>query len=178
MDDGELVKCIQAGERERLADLTARFIGPLYDLFRRNKMGVHDAEDLVQETLMQCIASIGAFRGKSAFRTWLFRMALNRLADRRRKPRTSPLAQASEEELVDPSIPPVGSDAADVREAMGLLSAGRREVLRLVHEEGLTCVEAARRLEKAPEAVRKELSRAYADLRDLLSAGEEAHAKE
>lgn len=176
MDDEELIRRIQAGERELLAELPGRFIGPLFDFFRRNRVGEHDAEDLVQETLLQCMASLGAFRGKCAFRTWLFRMAKNRVIDRARRPRQERLAEGSEDDLV---APPGGRLRVDrVREAIPRLIPARREVVRLVHEEDLTTAEAAARLGKSEQAVRKELSRAYADLRVLLAAGEEEDAEE
>lgn len=171
MDDEELVSRIQAGERERLAELPARFVGPLYDFFRRNGMGDQDAEDLVQETLLQCMASLGAFRGKCAFRSWLFRMAKNRMIDRARRP-----AQKRVEEVADDLLasPPRGELPVDrVRDALSRLIPSRREVIRLVHEEDLTTAQAAERLGKSAQAVRKELSRAYADLRVLLAPAED-----
>lgn len=177
MDDETLVRRIQSGERELFEDLIARFVAPLFDLFRRRHASDADAEDLVQETLLQCLASIGAFRGKSTFRTWLFRMALNRMADRERRPRTSRLPDDAEEEIVAPP-PREGTHDERVRAAIDRLPPSRREVVRLVHgEEDLDCAEAAARLGRSVEAVRKELSRAYRELRDLLRAVEEKHAE-
>ncbi len=172
-----MVRRIQSGERELLEDLIARFVGPLYDLLRRRGASDHDAEDLVQETLLQCLASIGAFRGKSTFRTWLFRMALNRMADRDRRPRTSPLPDGASEEIVAPP-PREGPHDERMQEAIDRLPPSRREVVRLVHgEEDLDCAEAAARLGRSVEAVRKDLSRAYGELRVLLRAGEEKNAE-
>ncbi len=176
MDDEELVRRIQAGERGLLAELPGRFLGPLYDFFRRNGVGEHDAEDLVQETMLQCIASIGTFRGKSTFRGWLFRMAKNRMLDRARRPRQVRLSEHVEEELAAP--PERGHEVDRLRKAVDGLGPGRREVVRLFHVEGLSCAEIAERQGKRVEAVWKELSRAYADLRDLLAAGEEEDAEE
>src|SRR6201996_981880 len=38
---------------------------------------VHDAEDLVQETLLRAWKAYGKFEGKSSLRTWLHRIATN-----------------------------------------------------------------------------------------------------
>lgn len=175
MDDEELVRRIQGGERGRLAELTTRYVGPLFDFFRRNGVPSNDAEDLVQETILQCIASLGAFRGKSSFRTWLFRMAKNRMVDRSRRPRWKELTRDDVEGVV--AMPARSRDVDRVRAAMERLIPSRREVLRLFHEEGLACEEIAKRQGKRVESVWKDLSRAYADLRSLL-AGEEDHAEE
>jgi RNA polymerase sigma-70 factor (TIGR02960 family) len=55
---------------------------------------VHDAEDMVQETLLAAWRSLEAFEGRASVRSWLYRIATNRclnaLRGRSRRPREVP----------------------------------------------------------------------------------------
>src|SRR5438034_6577258 len=61
---------------------------------------LHDAEDLVQETLLRAWRAIDRFEARSTIRTWLYRIAtnacLNSLADRPRRALPSGLFRASD----------------------------------------------------------------------------------
>jgi len=46
-----------------------------------------DAEDVAQEVFIRVAGRLQEFRGDSAFRTWLHRLAFNMAVDRRRRPR-------------------------------------------------------------------------------------------
>jgi RNA polymerase sigma-70 factor, ECF subfamily len=62
---------------------------------------VHDAEDLLQETLLRAWRSFGHFEGRSSMRTWLYRIATNTclraLETRSRRPLPSGLGRAAED---------------------------------------------------------------------------------
>lgn len=66
---------------------------------------VHDAEDLVQETLLRAWKSYHRFEGKSSLRTWLHRIATNTcmsaLEGRQRRPLPTGLAASGS----DPTAP-------------------------------------------------------------------------
>ena len=88
-------------DRARAGDTDA--FGALVDPFRRELQrhcyrllgSVHDAEDLLQETLLAAWRGLEQFEGRASVRTWLYRIAthrcLNALRDRqRRAPRQPP----------------------------------------------------------------------------------------
>lgn len=88
---------------------------------------LHDAEDLVQETLLRAWKAYEGFAGKSSLRTWLHRIATNTcltaLEGRRRRPLPTGLGRPSADpsgELVErrevswlEPLPDVTDDPAD-----------------------------------------------------------------
>src|SRR5689334_9241814 len=58
---------------------------------------LHEAEDLVQETMLRAWQHRATFKGQASLRTWLYRIATNACLDalRKRQPRTLPLMVAS-----------------------------------------------------------------------------------
>jgi len=79
---------------EAFAELAEQFRAELQLHCYRIVGSVQDAEDLVQETLLAAWRGHERFEGRSALRTWLYRIATNRslnaLRDRGRRPRPLP----------------------------------------------------------------------------------------
>jgi len=145
-----------------------------------------EAEDAVQDGLLQAYRGIGKFQGNSSIRYWLKRIVVNaalmRLRSRRRRP---------EEQLEDtlPELAPDGrgeypfadwrepldvtlerSEVRDsVRTAIDRLPKSYRTVLLLRDIEELDTAETARMLETTPGAIKTRLHRARQALRTLLT---------
>ena len=47
----------------------------------------HEAEEVVQDAMLQAYTKLASFRGKSSFYTWLYRIAFNQSISRQRKKR-------------------------------------------------------------------------------------------
>ena len=88
-DDAQLVIDIQQRSAESVMlveELLRRHHAALLQRCQRCLHNRHDAEDAVQETELRMIRGIGAFKGESTYRTWLFAIADNQcrtLLDRR-----------------------------------------------------------------------------------------------
>lgn len=77
MDERELVRRAQSGDYDAFMDLVRGYEKQLWGIARRLTGNEHDAEDVLQETLLKAIDKIDQFRGDSSFGTWLYTIALN-----------------------------------------------------------------------------------------------------
>jgi RNA polymerase sigma-70 factor (TIGR02960 family) len=84
----------RAGDEEGFRELTEPHRRELQVHCYRILGSVHDAEDMVQETLLAAWRSLEAFEGRASVRSWLYRIATNRclnaLRARSRRPREVP----------------------------------------------------------------------------------------
>jgi RNA polymerase sigma-70 factor (ECF subfamily) len=102
--DDRLVRRFQDG-RDREGAFAALYdrYGPLTLAFLTRRIGNPDlAAELNQDLYIAVIQSLDRFRGESSFKTWLFRMAQNRLSNLRRRWRThlDELPDAAPDDLV------------------------------------------------------------------------------
>jgi RNA polymerase sigma-70 factor (TIGR02960 family) len=96
----------RAGDEGAFRDLTDPYRRELQLHCYRIVGSVHDAEDLVQETLLAAWRGLDRYEARAPIRTWLYsiatRRSLNALRTRSRRPRTSPWDQSRE--LPEPSL--------------------------------------------------------------------------
>jgi RNA polymerase sigma-70 factor, ECF subfamily len=101
----ELLKLARDGDHDAFERLTAVHIRELHVHCYRMLGSLHDADDLLQETLLRAWRGIGRFEARASIRTWLYRIAtnacLNALDERPRRVLPSGLVPAS-----DPDDPP------------------------------------------------------------------------
>src|SRR5712691_76395 len=72
-----LLRAGKAGDAAALERLLALHKRPLYALCRGMLGNADDADDAVQETFLRALRALAGFRGEAAFRSWLFRIAIN-----------------------------------------------------------------------------------------------------
>jgi RNA polymerase sigma-70 factor, ECF subfamily len=75
--DRALVDEARKGSQEAFADLVRRYQVRVFNLARAATGNASDAEDVAQEIFVKVFRGLGAFRGESSFRTWLYRVAVN-----------------------------------------------------------------------------------------------------
>ncbi len=89
-DIAELVSNAKTGDRMSLEKLAAVYHRMIFGLIYHRIADQMDAEDLTQEVFEEMTRSIKRVRDPLSFKTWLCRIALNRVTDfRRRKKRRS-----------------------------------------------------------------------------------------
>jgi RNA polymerase sigma factor (sigma-70 family) len=75
----ELVRRAQDGNAPALERVIRGVGSDVYGLAVRMLWHPEDAEDATQEILMKIVTHLSTFRGESAFRTWVYRIATNHL---------------------------------------------------------------------------------------------------
>ena len=115
--DEDLVSQAQAGEWKALEALIQRHQLWVFNIAIRMLNSREDAEDATQEILLKIVTKLGSFQQRSAFRTWLYRIAVNHLlstresaAERQRMSFTNmerEMANMPDRELPDPRSVPV-----------------------------------------------------------------------
>jgi RNA polymerase sigma-70 factor (ECF subfamily) len=166
--DAALLRAAREGDHAAVDRLLARHERGLFALCY-DVLGGHadDAEDAVQETFLRALRALPGYRGDAAFRTWLFRIALNLCLRWKRRRRVT----ASWDDVS--SLPAPCSDYRDgqgaspeatalrhlrVREALARLLPRHRAVLILKEREGWSVAEIAAGLRWTQRRVEYELS--------------------
>lgn len=83
-DDLRLVETLRAGEARAYEELLARFQQPVYALALRLLDDPSESADVVQEVFLKVFRNIGAFRGQSSLKTWIYRITVNEAHNARR----------------------------------------------------------------------------------------------
>ena len=137
----------------------------------------HDAEDATERTFLAALGAIDQFRDEGAtFRSWLFRIAHNQLANalRARSRRRDESLDGVREPAAadDPArLASLAADARRLRESVASLSEDRRQVVILRFVDGLTSREIGEVLGRTEGAVRVLQHRALRELAVLLERG-------
>lgn len=93
--DGALVRRASMGDRDAFGEIAQRH-GPSMFRYATSMLDgdVDDAEDAVQNALMKAWQGLPGFEGRSAVRTWLFRITANEVLQSRRRRRPVALDDA------------------------------------------------------------------------------------
>lgn len=186
--DLELVEQARAGSLPALEALATRYEQPVYNLAMRILRNEHDAEDVTQQTFLSLVENLDSFRGESAFRTWLFRIATFAALKiiRKRKGLETVSLDAATDSGDDTAPAPHPEYIADWKDSPEHL-AQRNEVRRLVDDalaeldekhrlvfllrdvEGLSIQETAAALDLSEANVKVRLLRARLQLRERLT---------
>jgi RNA polymerase sigma factor (sigma-70 family) len=133
-----------------------------------------DAEEACQDTLLAVSRGIVRFEGRSAFRTWLYRLASNRARSTHRSARRRPEGYQPLPDLPDPRrTSVVASTRLDLLDALAQLKPEFAEAVALRDVLGLRYGEIAA-LQRVPEGtVKSRIHQARLQLRRRLRTGED-----
>jgi RNA polymerase sigma-70 factor, ECF subfamily len=181
--DGTLLQNVLAGDRKAFELLVGRYQSKVYRLAMGLTHNSQDAEEILQEVFFKVYRNLAEFEGKSAFSSWLYRIALNtsymKLRERRGAslvPLDDVINQLEEQTLnqeSDWSSRP--DDQLHTSEAMAIIEKAVeklpeefKSVLILRDIEGFTNEEVGEILELSVPAIKSRLHRARLLLRQRL----------
>jgi RNA polymerase sigma-70 factor (ECF subfamily) len=107
--DQQLVERAQRGDKHAFELLVVKYQRRLGRLISRFVRNAAEAEDVTQEAFIKAYRALPAFRGDSAFYTWLYRIGINTaknhlLAQGRRAPTSTPFDAEEAEAFEDASL--------------------------------------------------------------------------
>ena len=169
------------GDRDAEAAFVARTIDDVWR-YCAHLVGSGQADDATQATYLRALRSLDRFRGDSSPRTWLLGVARNTCLDERRslarRLRLLDKVIAQPHESVTPgSAHGLPADVPiELAEALGRLSADRREAFVLTQLLGFPYEEAAVAVGCPVGTIRSRVARARADLLELVEREDERGA--
>ena len=183
--DPAIIKRAARGDARAHEILYRAFATPVYSLCLRFTRVPAHAEDLVQETFIQVMRSIGQFRGEAAIGSWIRRIAVTKALMFLRSAWTARGQSLGDNwddmtpgDAASHGISRHPDDALDLDAALANLPSVSRTVVWLHDVEGYTHKEIAAAMGKTESFSKSQLSRAYQRLRPMLAVGEEGLAAE
>jgi RNA polymerase sigma-70 factor (ECF subfamily) len=141
-DDARLLERFRRGSTRAFDELVARYQREIYYLALRIVRNEEDAEEVAQQAFVNAYGNIAGFREGAAFRTWLYRIAINAANSllRRRKP-TAAIDDAGPELADTSAVSPLDRliTGETAREAAAMLhTLGEKQknavILRIFHD--------------------------------------------
>lgn len=177
----ELLEAARGGDAAAFQTLTERTAPVIFRRALAITSNHHDAEDVLQETLLKGFTHISEFKGNSQLSTWLVRIGMNEaIMTLRKRRRDVPLADESSGSKVEETASLLAgkgeTDSRIVRTELGSLlnkalrrlPARARQVLHLRYLEGCSIEETAQRLNLSRGSVKAYACRSRAKLRREL----------
>jgi RNA polymerase sigma-70 factor (ECF subfamily) len=178
--DSSLLRRCRQGDAEAFAKLVIAQQDYVYTLARRLLRDPEEAADLTQEVFVQLWRALPSFREQSRFRTWLYRIVVNKCLNRLRKlgreAQTIGLSQEAVDRLpaegVDPYTEVWRKERRDlIWGQVDNLAPRYRLVLTLFYQHELSCAEIGEVLGLPIGTVKTHLYRARLALAQTLPQG-------
>jgi RNA polymerase sigma-70 factor (ECF subfamily) len=170
LDEATLVVRAQEGDVRAFEELARRHQAALYRLAVRVMGDAGEAEDALQEAMLDAWRRIERFRGESAFSTWMYRVVTNRCLGMLRPRRPVPVERVAESAA--PDSPERSAEVDAGMAALGWELRGLRPELRvcwvLRELEGLGYTEIALITGASEDAVRGRIHRARVQLAEVM----------
>jgi len=174
--DLQLARRLARGDFDAVSLLVERYADDVYR-FVYNQVGglPEDTEDIVQETFIAALRAARRFRGNSKLRTWLFSIALHKIADQKRWAARRPQVALQDVHiplLAEGTLPELALEQTElfqaVRQSLLQLPAHYRTALVLKYVEDIPVREIAQIMHRSEKSVESVLVRARRKLMKVI----------
>jgi RNA polymerase sigma-70 factor, ECF subfamily len=172
--EASTIERARAGDRRAFEQLYREHVGKVYGLCLRMLRHVDQAEDCTQQTFINAWRWLGTFESRSAFGTWLHRIAVNIVLARRPHEALLSGEEPDDEGPAAAWTLDTGVEVREIEAAIGALPPGARDVLVLSGIYGYSHAETAALLGIAEGTCKAQLHRARRLLRERLELEEQA----
>ena len=159
------VEAARRGDRDAVEQLLRDHYDRVAAVCRRLCANPEDAADATQEAMIAIVRGLPRFDGRSAFSTWVYRVATNSCLDELRRVQRRPVAAIPDDVAVPP---PDTALRLDIDAALGRLPVDFRAAVVLRDLCGLDYDEISSVLDVAAGTVRSRIARGRAQLAELL----------
>lgn len=170
-DEQRLIEKLRRGENPAVKRWFKLFSPYLLVIALKKVSSREDAQDLVQETFVNCLRQLSLFEGRSRLKTWMVSILRHEIADFYRKKyakkalKTVPLANL----ILSQPIKDASETSTKVRLVLAEMSRERRELLLMKYVDRKRVKEIAQHWSKTAKAVESELFRAREEFRALYA---------
>lgn len=160
-----------AGDASAFERLYRLHVARIHSLARR-MLGPREADEVTQDVFVRTWQKLGTFRGDAAFTTWLHRLAVNVMIERRRSWAILRERMTDDPTALDFVTVPAGRPdlSVDFESAIDELPAGARQIFVLHDVEGYKHREIAELLDITSGTSKRQLHRARHLMRRHLTA--------
>jgi RNA polymerase sigma-70 factor (ECF subfamily) len=174
MTDATLIARVLGGDLDAFRGVVDRYWGDCARFAYRMLGHRQDAEDALQETFLRAYRGLGRYREREQFRSWLYRILVNRcrtLARQRgRRDHRLVLDEAALQRAAAEGHEPDAELRDALQVALARLDDKQREAFLLKHGEGLEYVEMAMVTGASVPALKMRVKRACEAMRPELEA--------
>lgn len=186
-NEKRLLTKARQGSVQAFEELSEEHYTKVYNICYRMLNNPDDAVEQAQEAFIKAFRYIKDFKGNCSFSTWLYRIATNTCLDFIRKNKNKHNVSLEQETYEDitikdrlmsdlpgpEKIAETNAQKAAIKEAMAKMSEKNRIIIVLRDFMGLSYDQIAESLETPVGTVKSRISRARAELRELLCQGKE-----
>lgn len=170
MEDQDLVAAFIEGEDEAFEGLMAKYQQPLFYLVKAMVRDTEEAKDITQDAFIKAFNNLRKLKKRDQFKSWLFKIAVNRVRDHfRSKTEKEEFDTSMESNLPSQEARCIQKDLKEkIKEEMYSLPSRQKEVFILRVFQDLDFKEIAQVLEIQVTTARAHFHFAVNKLRDQL----------
>jgi RNA polymerase sigma factor (sigma-70 family) len=164
-----LIEECRKGNNKAQFRLYKQYSKAMYNLAYRILNNREDAEDILQESFVECFRNIDSFRFESTFGAWLKKITVNKCINQIKKKRIDLTSFETLPETIYEEDEEVIYDTGKIFKCIEMLPDGYRIILTLYLLEGYDHSEISQILAISESTSKSQYSRAKEKLRNLLS---------